>query len=275
MKKLIVKFVGTSINALSFISKPYATRKALELFMTPRSGKINEAQATFLNTAQQEKLMTKGHAIMTYHWPGTKQTIILAHGWESNSARWQRLINMLRAYGFNIIAVDAPAHGRSGSTMFNAILYAEFINTVSQRFSPSILIGHSIGGMALAYFLHQYQYEKSNKIVLLGAPSEFKDIMQRYIDLLGYNKRVASGLNQVIQDRFGNSPEYFSTARFLAAIKSEGLIIHDQNDQIIPFKDALHINDHFKNSRLISTKGLGHSLSHASVTKHIYTFIAS
>ena len=52
----------------------------------------------------------------------------------------------------NIVALDAPAHGTSGSKIFNAVLYSKFIEVVCKEFKPSILMGHSVGGMAISYF---------------------------------------------------------------------------------------------------------------------------
>ena len=273
MKQLVVKLVGNYINILSYVSKPYAANKAMYLFMKPRAGKINDVQADFLQTAHQEELHYENHRIMTYRWHGAKQTILLTHGWESNSARWKKLILEFKNKGFNVIALDAPAHGRSGGHVFSAILYAEFINVVAKRFSPDIIIGHSVGGMASAYFQHKYQCTELKKIILLGSPSEFQDVMKRYTDMLGYNDRVVSQLQQTIFDLFGSYADTFSTAKFLATIASEGLIIHDEDDRIIPYNDALLLKNSFKNSQLITTKGLGHSLMDASVAEHIYAFI--
>ncbi|MEO5789619.1 alpha/beta hydrolase [Gelidibacter sp.] len=273
MKELVVKLIGNYINMLSYISKPYAANKAMYLFTTPRAGKVNEEQSDFLHTAYQEELKFENHRIMTYRWLGTKQTILLTHGWESNSARWKKLIIDLKKKGFNVVALDAPAHGRSGGNIFNALLYAEFINVVANRFSPDIIIGHSVGGMASVYFQHKYQFAPLKKLVLLGSPSEFKDVMKRYTDMLGYNQRIVSELQHTIVERFGSPAETFSTAKFLETIASEGLIIHDEDDRIIPYKDALLIKNSFKNSKLITTKGLGHSLIDASVAEHIYAFI--
>lgn len=273
MKELLVKLVGNYINMLSYVSKPYAADKAMYLFTKPRAGKISEEQSDFLHTAYQEELNYENHHIMTYRWLGIKQTILLTHGWESNSARWKKLIIALKEKGFNVVALDAPAHGRSGSSVFNAILYAEFINVVAKRFSPDIIIGHSVGGMASAYFQHKYQFTQLKKIILLGSPSEFQDVFKRYTDMLGYNQRMVSQLQHTILDRYGSPADTFSTAKFLTNITSEGLIIHDEDDRIIPYNDALLIKNSFKNSRLITTKGLGHSLMDATVAEHIYAFI--
>ena len=71
------------------------------------------------------------------------------HGWESNSGRWKNIIQRLQQEQYNIVALDAPAHGASGSSSFNAILYSKFITVVSKNFKPNFFIGHSVGGMAI------------------------------------------------------------------------------------------------------------------------------
>ncbi|MEZ4802213.1 MAG: alpha/beta fold hydrolase [Gelidibacter sp.] len=274
MKNIIVKFVGYYYNLISYLSRKQAANKALYLFTKPRKGrKLNEEQREFLDTAFQEECKYKQHTIMTYRWLGTKSTILLVHGWESNSYRWKNLVHELKKKGHNIIALDAPAHGNSGSRFFNALLYSEFINIVANRFQPEIIIAHSVGGMATAFFQNKYQLHSVKKMVLLGAPSEFTDVLKRYTDMLGYNQRITNQLNLTIVNRFGDKPENFSTAKYLESIDSKGLIIHDEQDKIIPYSDALLIKNSFKNSKLITTKGLGHSLNDESVAAHIYDFI--
>ena len=274
MKHLIVKFIGNYYNLLSYLSKQQAANKALFLFTTPKKGKkYTEEQQEFLGTSYQEELKFGKHSIMTYRWLGEKTTILLVHGWESNSCRWKQLIVELKKRKYNVIALDAPAHGNSGSRFFNAILYSEFINVVANRFNPEIIIGHSVGGMATAFFQKKYQLNSIQKIILLGAPSEFKDVLKRYTDMLGYNQRITNQLNLTIVDRFGDNPENFSTAKFLESNETKGLIIHDELDKIIPYSDALLIKNSFKNSTLITTNGLGHSLNDETVAAHIYEFI--
>lgn len=273
MASVLVKLVGTYINALSYVSKSYAANTALILFSKPRKGKITEVQAAFLETSIKEKLCYQSKEIMTYQWAGSKETILLVHGWESNSGRWKPLINHLKKEDYNIIALDAPAHGNSGSKHFNAIMYSEFIHVVAKKFKPSIIIGHSVGGMATIFFQNKYQFKSIEKLVLLGAPSDFKDVLKRYTDMLGYNKQVIDQINLLIERRFGAPPESFSTATSCKTITAESLIIHDKHDDIIPYEDAIHIKNSFKNSKLITTKNLGHSLNHKTVTSYISEFI--
>jgi len=275
MSVIIVKTIGMYYNLLSYFSKSYAANKALYLFTKPRKGRITEQQSDFLHTAFQEELTFEKYPVMAYRWLGKGQTILLVHGWESNAARWKPLILQLKSKGYNVIALDAPAHGNSGSRTFNALLYSEFINVVANRFNPDIIIGHSVGGTASVFFQHKYQFKSIQKIILLGAPSEFTDVIKRYTDMLGYNQRITSKMETTIIERFGNHPKSFSTAKYLETIQSEGLIIHDEDDTIIPYDDAILIKNSFKNSKLITTKGLGHSLNHESVTTHIHEFLGA
>ncbi len=152
IEKLLPKIIGSYLNVLSYVSANYAANKALHLFSTPRKGSLKKMHQEFLNTAVKEVLYYDDLPIATYNWEGEKQTILLVHGWESNSARWKKKIKHFISNGFNIIALDAPAHGGSGSKVFNALLYSEFINIVVKRFNPKIVIGHSVGGMASVFF---------------------------------------------------------------------------------------------------------------------------
>jgi pimeloyl-ACP methyl ester carboxylesterase len=273
MSSILVKLVGKSLNGLSYFSKTLAANAALQLFSIPRKGQISEIQARFLATAKNQILEYNSQQIMTYYWQGARKTILLAHGWESNAGRWKQLIKHLKKHNYTIVALDAPAHGNSGSNRFNALLYSEFIHVVSQKFQPNIIIGHSVGGMASVFFQNKYQIKHLEKLVLLGSPCDFKDILKRYTDMLGYNHKISKRLNSIIKARFGDSPDNFSTAKYIENINCKGLIIHDEDDAIIPFNDALKIKSNFKDSILISTKGLGHSLNNKKVAQHIIEFI--
>ena len=274
LNKAVPKTVGTLLNASSIISSDYAAAKALSLFATPRKGFINKYQRQFLNTSNKIQLSYNGHSIMTYHWEGKNKTLLLSHGWESNASRWRKLIELLKARDYNIIALDAPAHGYSESKKFNAILYSEFINEVCNQFSPEIIIGHSVGGMASVFYQNKYKSQNLKKLVLLGAPSEFETILKSYTDLLSYNDKVVKSLNKLIETTFGAPPSAFSTAKFAQSLNGvQGLIIHDKKDKIISYNDAELIHKNFANSQLITTSGYGHSLNNQEVYNHIIEFL--
>ena len=253
MSSFVIKSIGNALNTTSLISSKYASKKALNLFASPRKGRYSEAQKRIVNSAYSEELIYNNLKIATYHWVGEN----------------------LKTQNYNIIALDAPAHGRSGGKQFNAILYAEFINVVAQKFQPEVLIGHSVGGMASVFSMHNHQLPSIKKMVLLGAPAHFTGVFSRYKTMMGYNNRISNGLDSIVLERFGKPVDYFSAANFTKSINVQGLIIHDKKDRIIPYEDAQLFENRFKNSELITTTGFGHSLKDASLTPKIIEYINS
>ena len=274
-KDIIPKLVGGIINFVGLFNEAFASKFALKLFSKPRNGQLTSYANSFLETATNKTILEYNSLpIQIYQWEGSKETILLAHGWESNSGRWRHIVQKLRKEDYNVIALDGPAHGGSGSDTFNAILYSEFINVVSQKFKPTAFIGHSVGAMAVVVFLKKQTLYKAKKTVLLGAPSGFKGIMKRYKDMMGYSQKVSKGVDKQIELKFGHPPEYFSTADFVKNINTKGLLIHDKDDNVIPYQDALDIEAQFKNAKLISTKGLGHSLKGDFVSDELLKFLS-
>ena len=275
MKDIIAKFIGSIINFISLFSPRAAGSIALKLFSSPRRKKLKETEKDFLETAFIEDIKCNDISIITYRWLGNKETILLAHGWESNSFRWKDLIIKLTALDYNVIALDAPAHGRSGGKRFNAVIYSECINIVAKKFNASIIIGHSVGGMATTFFKYKYQLPTVEKLVLLGTPSNFVGVFSRYVNMMGYNRRLSKTIDELILERFNNRPEHFNAAKFAETILTEGLLIHDKHDNIIPYSDAEDFKNFYKNSKLITTEGFGHGLKSESIDDHILAFVSN
>ncbi|GGI58223.1 alpha/beta fold hydrolase [Winogradskyella haliclonae] len=273
MSSFVIKSIGNALNTASYISSKYASDKALKLFATPRKGRYNDEQSQIVSSAEKHVLSYNNQDIAVYNWKGKGQTILLSHGWESNASRWSYILDNLKAKDYNIIALDAPAHGKSGSKLFNAILYSEFINVVTEAFQPEVLIGHSVGGMASVFCLHNHEVQSVKKLIILGAPAHFTGVFHRYKQMMGYNRRISNGLDSIVLERFGKTVDYFSAANFTKDFSAKGLIIHDKKDKIIPYEDALLFANRYKNAELITTEGFGHGLKDKSITPKIIEFI--
>lgn len=275
MNTYLPKIIGFFINCVGFISPSYAAHLSITLFSKPKKGKTKPNEANYLKGVTQDNFIFNDTAIKIYTWAGNKDTILLAHGWESNTYRWKDLIEILKQSNYNIIALDAPAHGSSGGKLFNAIIYSRCINAVAKKYNASIIIGHSVGGMSTVFSQYNDPIASIKKLVLLGAPADFTGIFKRYIYMMGYNKIVAKAMNNYVLKRFNESPEYFSAAKFAKGFKAKGLVIHDKKDRIIPYRDGLNFSRYYTNSTFISTKGFGHGLKSEVVYNHILEFLAS
>lgn len=273
MKKYLPKIIGFGINVIGIASKGFAAHLAIKLFGTPLKGRFSEDEQAFLKEAKHDTFMCRGFDIQTYKWQGKKDTIILAHGWESNTYRWRDLIHTLTALDFTVIALDGPAHGNSSGKQFNALDYSACLAEVARSHKANMIIGHSVGGMATVFSIYFHKVSDLKKIVLLGAPSNFLGILERYGQLMGYSRRVMKAVAIKIEKEFKHPPEYFNAFEFSKAISAEGLIIHDKKDPIIPFSDALDYKSQMKHATLIETKGFGHGLKNKAVYEHITKFL--
>jgi pimeloyl-ACP methyl ester carboxylesterase len=279
MKKLLTnifaKAYGVYFNILALFSKKLAGEKAITLFSSPRKGNVLPIQASFLKEAEDIRIEVGGKKIQTYSWAGIKETVLLLHGWESNSFRWRNLIRFLIDANFAIVAFDAPAHGNSSGGIFNVPLYAECTQHIVKHFNPSYIIGHSVGGMTAVY--HQYIYPDNSiqKIVTIGAPSEFYELMEHYQNIVGFNKRVLASIDDYIRKHFGYGIRDFSSSKFVQQIQLEGLLVHDIEDPITPYHNSEKVHANWNNSKLISTRGLGHSMHQDKVNNQIIDFLKS
>ncbi len=277
MKKSILIFlaksVGLYINLLSYIRPNQARSLSYALFSQPQKGKLNPNQLPkTLLKAQQEQFQYNQHLFYTHTWKGNEEIILLVHGWESNASRWKKTLTHLKKTGKTIIAIDGPAHGLSNGKEFNVPLYCEFINIVVQKYNPTIAIGHSVGGNALAYFQAQYNHT-FEKLVLIGAPSDFNIILRNYVKMLGLNQKVHQLLADYTEARFHINIATFSASKFLENTTIPGLIIHDTHDDVVRIDEAKKIAASWKTAQFIETQGLGHSMHDAELYNKITAFI--
>lgn len=271
MNRLTLAAIGSALNSLALASPSEAGKRILQIFSTPRTGRLQAHDRNFLEAANWDQLSVQGLHVQYYLWENEGPTILLAHGWESNSARWQALIGCLKKQNYRIIALDAPAHGASGGTAFNAILYADFIAAVTEKLHPDFAVGHSAGGMALAYYLHQHP-GTFRKVALLASPSDLRQITGVFADVLGLSARAMQSYAEQVQRKFNHSLDYFSIAEFARSISTDCLIIHDTGDATAPYADAQRIAQNWAGARLITTDGLGHSLQGEVVYRALMEF---
>jgi pimeloyl-ACP methyl ester carboxylesterase len=292
MKKIqyyiLTKSIGLYLNVLSYINLEAAKNKAYQLFSQPRKGKIQkEKLPKTLQNVTYETFEFQTEKFQSYIWNGTRgnpeasgerseansEVILLVHGWESNASRWKKLLNYLIPLGKTIIAIDGPAHGLSEGKEFNAPKFAEYINIVAQKYHPKTIIGHSIGGAAVSFFLHKYNDKTIEKVILLGAPSDFKIIANNFVKLLSLNNRIKHKLEKYYLEKFSIDINEFSAHKFAQNFTQKALIAHDTKDKVVLIDEGRKYADTWKNAIYIETSGLGHSMHDADLYQKIVAFI--
>lgn len=271
--KFIPKFYGVYLNLFVLLNPKSAAHKAFKIFCKVRKGRILPHQKSYLDPVRYDAVTISGHSIQTYKWTGSKETVLLVHGWESNTWRWHKLLEKLTKADYNIIAFDAPAHGNSSGKYLYVPLYAEIVEHMLKLFKPKHVIGHSVGGMTILYNEYLNPNAHLEKIVTIGSPSEFHEIISHFKDLLGLSEQMMKALETYIIKRFGFTIREFSSSKFVVSNDKKGLLLHDKWDKITPYHASERVHAIWESSKFITTEGLGHSMHQEQVNMDILAFL--
>jgi len=272
-KKIIAKSIGKYLNLLSLIAPSYTPKKTLEIFAKVRKGKIDKDKIfPILEEGKQNRFHCNGHEIQRYHWKGSGKKVLLLHGWESNTHRWRNLIRSLKTKNFDIHAIDAPAHGYSSGTYHYLTNYAAAATKMIEEYDIEIIVGHSMGGMAMLFAKSIKPLETVKQLVSIGAPTDFSLIVAGYQNTIRFNKRVYRLLDQLIEKEIKVGIKEFSTSKFTYENLGELLILHDRFDPTIPLWQAERIQKNV-GGELFITEGFGHSMHQKEVCQKIMEFL--
>jgi len=276
-KAIIAKYgpkaVGLALNAEALVSSRKAAEKALDIFCTPRNGRVRPHQKKFLDQFERKVLLLDELEIATYEHVGSGPKILLCHGWESNGFRWRKLFARLKENDFHVIMMDAPSHGESGGEKFNALLYADMINVVGKHYRPEVICGHSVGGMASIIYLYKAKPEFMKKAIILASPDRLSDITDNYFSIIGGSSRLRKAYEKLFPEKFGKDMSYYSAAKFAEEIDIPALIVHDRDDNINKYVEGQRIHEAWKGSELYTTTNLGHSLQSPEVFDKVDEFL--
>jgi pimeloyl-ACP methyl ester carboxylesterase len=99
-------------------------------------------------------------------------TVVLLHGWCLDRRTWHRQVTALSAMDPQprIIAYDTRGHGRSSPTVLRSATLGQLgedLAEVLSRFAPTgpiVLAGHSMGGMTIMEYAHNYPAEFAERV---------------------------------------------------------------------------------------------------------------
>jgi len=272
-----IRRVGKMLNALALVSPALAGKVAFQFFCTPRRLPVREKDAALLASAEQGFLVYQKQKISTYSWRSEQpdaKSVLLLHGWESNSARWRKYIRGLRAAGFTVHAIDAPASGNSHGKRLNVILYSNVVmEFIAKNGSPNVIIGHSLGGAAAVMSTTLLAAAQPEKMVLLGVFAESTRVIQDFGQVLGVNPGVITAIFKEIEKRSGAPIEAYSVAqKTLQLLGVKGLVVHDTNDDVAPVAEGRMVAKTWGAS-FFQTEGFGHRLQDKSVVTAVVDFV--
>ena len=226
---------------------------AARIFVKPRDGKSRNMSGW--------NLLVPGGAYVawgkTAKTGDTSRTVLLIHGWESHAGHMSVLADALTAKGFNVVALDAPAHGDAEGSATNAIQFAAALLAASQKLGPfCALVGHSMGGGAA--FIALADGLPVEKVVTIASPFLFSDVLHRFAQHIGLPPKAEKIFVDRIERMTGRSWEETRGDVVARKVTQPVLVVHDVEDKEIPLSDALDLMKVLQHGQLMQTTGLGH-----------------
>jgi pimeloyl-ACP methyl ester carboxylesterase len=276
-QRLAISYIRTKFKLLSTVSKKKAAEKAFELFCTPQRRNIKPLPKIF---EQAEKLHFKldGHMVNGWRWnhPAERKVLIL-HGYESSVTNFDRYIRPFLKKGYEVLAFDAPAHGRSAGKKINAPLYKRMIQEIHKKYGPvQSYMAHSFGGLAVSLALEEISHTNDYRLVLIAPATETSTAINSFFKFLKLEPAVRTEFEKVIIKAGGVSSEWYSIKRAMKHIKAKVLWFQDEDDEVTPLSDVLKVKaENYPNIEFVITKGLGHRRIYRDnkVTKSIVDFL--
>jgi len=231
---------------------------ALHLFSTPQRRLISERAKTTMMSAKRVPIPHGKSRLAGYVW-GEGPPVLLVHGWESSASYLAAFVEPLVAQGFRVVAFDAPAHGASPGRQTNLIDFSRAVRAAVDQFGPIHgAVTHSFGGASLVTMLELNPTVNLGRLVLVASPARLSQAIDSFAALVHLPEPVVDQMHDLIQHRFGRSVDSFDIRRLAASLKMPGLVLHDRQDDVIPFTDAEAIVKLWPQARLLATDGLGH-----------------
>jgi pimeloyl-ACP methyl ester carboxylesterase len=276
-QRLALSYIRTKFKLLAAISKKKAAEKAFDLFCTPQR-RNRKAMPKIFGEAETLHFKLDGTNLTGWQWnKGGGKKLLILHGFESSVINFDRYVRPFIKKGYEVLAFDAPAHGRSGGKTINAPLYKKMIMEINKRYGPiDYFISHSFGGLALSLALEDISHSKDNKVVLIAPATETETAIDFFFKFLRLDPDIRPEFEKAIIKRGGVTPAWYSVRRALKNIRASVLWVHDEGDEVTPIADVKKaMDDRFSNIEFYITNGLGHRRIYRdnNVTKKIIEFL--
>jgi pimeloyl-ACP methyl ester carboxylesterase len=230
-----------------------AAQAAVASFVTPSRTELRPREVEVLRTGSS---MVFGNGLVGTRW-GAGPTVLLVHGWEGRGTSLMAFIQPLVDRGFQVVALDGPAHGDSPGQTTDPMDYALHLTQVGQELGPLAgIVAHSMGVASTALAIRRGL--RVEKVVLLAGPSSLFGVLGRYVQFTGLPEPVARRFYALMEERVGATEEAMTVAEVCRDFTVPALIFHDPEDAEVPFSDAQEVAAAWPGARLRVVTGTGH-----------------
>lgn len=190
-------------------------------------------------------------------WGQSGPRVLALHGWQGSAAQFAPIARALVARGLQVLALDAPAHGRTPGDFASPTVFSDaLLESRPEIGAVEAVIGHSMGGGAVLYALaHGLRAERA---IVVSAPAHYADVLRRTSRRLALPRRAEAAFVARMERLTGVPAAALDIAGLARQFSGELLVVHDRRDRVIPHGDGARIAAAAE-VPLLSTDGLGHA----------------
>lgn len=171
---------------------------------------------------------------------GEGPTVLLVHGWESDHYAMGGFVEPLLSSGYRVATLDLPAHGLATGRRAPLPLIAQAIAAAGAACGPlHTIIAHSVGGATSVLGMEDYGLQ-AERLVLIGAPQAALHQALRQGRSQGLSDPALQSMSRQIHQALGAPLERFRTDKGLSQLRSAVLIVHAEDDAVVPIEAARH-----------------------------------
>jgi pimeloyl-ACP methyl ester carboxylesterase len=254
-----MRMVRLGFRFLQTVSPTWAAALAERLFFTPPRSRLTQAMRHELERGRSFGVRVDGHRIAVWSWgPADAPIVYLVHGWGSRGGRLTAFVRPLVTAGFRVIAFDGIGHGASEGQLSSAPQLARGLTALVDDVGPAhAVVAHSLGA-AVATLAMEWGMTVSRAAFIAPNADPVAHTL-RCAQRLGLRSDVVARMRASSERRITFSWDGLNVLAMARRRRTPLLVIHDALDQVVPWTEGAAIVDEWAGSRLVTTRGLGHS----------------
>lgn len=272
-----LRLVRAVYGVLCRVAPAVAAPLAYAQLATPPRTAPRDWHLALRQQAVRQRLPFAGGELAVMSW-GKGPVVLMVHGWGSHATHMGRLVGPLVSAGFKVVAFDAPAHGESSGRATDLVQFASAIAAVASHAGPlHAVLAHSFGASMALYAQRDWGVQ-ARRMVLISSFDHCNWFTEAFAEHVGLTAAVLARVRQRLVRLYGGRLDWarMSVVDMLRAGDTPTLVVHDEDDEEIPFEHGLALAQARAGVSFKRTRGYGHHLvlRSASVIDSVVKFIA-
>jgi pimeloyl-ACP methyl ester carboxylesterase len=269
----VLALYRTYFGVAGTLAPGYAARAGARLFLTPAPRSGPSQWGDLAASAAPVSLSHNGIPLPAWSW-GTGPRILLCHSWGGRASYLSRFIKPLVNGGYQVVAFDGPAHGRHPAKRTNLLEFSTLLVDIERELGGvHAMVGHSFGASSILYAL---RLGATPERVALIAPFANSDVnVARFAKTLRLDDRLHGAVRAQLLEFFADNAEGWHLGKVAADLTTPALLVHDENDDQIPYSESAELAAAWPGAKLVTTQGLGHwrIVKDEGVVRDVVTFV--